>query len=387
VFIPPMLATRLEDPRRLADPGYYSAEPKLDGQRAQLHVRDHRSLHVFSHPGRELIWLRGLAWLQEVRWSVAAAVLDGEAVAGDGSEGIQAVFEARHRPGSPMAFAAFDVLELDGASVMGEPWTARRKRLEDLLEARPPGVCLVPVTEDAPALWDTWVGMGGEGIVLKERIALYRPGVRSPAWLKLKPKLTLAGIVTGSSAERIACGDWGESVMLAFHYTHPRTELRQRYFANGRALGGEPGQSVVDPVPGRGTDRIVGLEEMANDADAQTSHAPAQIGHGSPVPDDRCSRDRTGCVLGRPDRRPRLVKREGERQDASPADTSVGRLDAGDPTQRQGRRQSRKSRCPRAPQGQPGPVGGRQTPRGAEPTSDWAAAELLTAEILRGEAL
>ena len=32
-FIPPMLATRLEDPRRLADPRY-SAEPKLDGQRA-----------------------------------------------------------------------------------------------------------------------------------------------------------------------------------------------------------------------------------------------------------------------------------------------------------------------------------------------------------------
>jgi ATP-dependent DNA ligase len=57
-------------------------------------------------------------------------VLDGEAVAGDGSEGIQAVFEARTRPGSPIAFAAFDVLELAGARVMGEPWTARRKRLE-----------------------------------------------------------------------------------------------------------------------------------------------------------------------------------------------------------------------------------------------------------------
>ena len=35
-FIPPMLATRLEDPRRLADPRY-SAEPKLDGQRAQVY--------------------------------------------------------------------------------------------------------------------------------------------------------------------------------------------------------------------------------------------------------------------------------------------------------------------------------------------------------------
>jgi ATP-dependent DNA ligase len=130
-----------------------------------------------------------------------------------------------------MAFAAFDLLELHGASVMAEPWTARRKRLEDLLGVRPPGVCLVPVTDDAPALWDTWVGMGGEGIVLKERTSVYRPGIRSPAWLKLKPKLTLEVVVTGGSAERVRWGDWGEAVMLAFRYTHPRTvaevEIRQ----------------------------------------------------------------------------------------------------------------------------------------------------------------
>jgi hypothetical protein len=35
---------------------------------------------------------------------VASAILDGEVVAGDGSEGIEAVFEARNRGGSPMAF-------------------------------------------------------------------------------------------------------------------------------------------------------------------------------------------------------------------------------------------------------------------------------------------
>ena len=155
----------------------------------------------------------------------------GEAVAGDGSEGIQAVFEARHRAGSAMAFTAFDLLELDGASVMGEAWMTRRKRLEDLLEAPPPGVCLVPVTDDAPALWDAWVGQGGEGIVLKERASLYRPGVRSPAWLKLKPKLSLEVVVRGGSAERVRWSNWGEAVMLAFRYTHPRTgaavEIRQ----------------------------------------------------------------------------------------------------------------------------------------------------------------
>jgi hypothetical protein len=87
------------------------------------------------------------------------------------------------------------------------------------------------VADDAPALWDAWVGMGGEGIMLKERLSLYRPGVRSPAWLKLKPKLSLDAVVTGGSAERIPWGDCGESVTLEFRYTHPRTgadvEIRQ----------------------------------------------------------------------------------------------------------------------------------------------------------------
>jgi ATP-dependent DNA ligase len=62
-----MLDTRLEGLRQLADPRYI-AEPKLDGQRAQLHVRDHRTVHVYSRPGRELIGLPRLAWLREIRW-------------------------------------------------------------------------------------------------------------------------------------------------------------------------------------------------------------------------------------------------------------------------------------------------------------------------------
>jgi ATP-dependent DNA ligase len=82
---------------------------------------------------------------------------------------------------------------------------------------------MVPVTEDAPTLYATWVGMGGEGIVLKDPASRYRPGERSRAWLKLKPKLTLAVKVTGGSAERIAWGDWGDAVMLELAYKHPRT--------------------------------------------------------------------------------------------------------------------------------------------------------------------
>jgi ATP-dependent DNA ligase len=72
-----MLATRLEDPRRLADPRY-SAEPKLDGQRAQLHVRDHRTIHAFSRPGRECCAARSVTHarrtLPETRLPIAVHV-------------------------------------------------------------------------------------------------------------------------------------------------------------------------------------------------------------------------------------------------------------------------------------------------------------------------
>ena len=160
--------------------------------------------------------------------AVSATTSSGEA---GRLRAIYALFEARNRSGSPKAFAAFDVLGVDGQRVMADPWTARRKRLADLLEAPPAGICLVPVTNDAPALWDTWVGMGGERIVLRELTSLYRPGVRSPAWLELKPKLTLEVVVPGGFAERVRWGYWGEAAMLEFRYTHPRTgaevEIRQ----------------------------------------------------------------------------------------------------------------------------------------------------------------
>jgi ATP-dependent DNA ligase len=44
-FIPPMLATLLSGPARVAGRRLI-AEPKLDGQRAQLHIRAGRAIHL-----------------------------------------------------------------------------------------------------------------------------------------------------------------------------------------------------------------------------------------------------------------------------------------------------------------------------------------------------
>jgi ATP-dependent DNA ligase len=92
----------------------YVAEPKLDGQRAQVHVERRRTVAVYSRPGRELVRLRGLAWLRDVRWPVKAAILDGELFSGEGRDGIDAILAARNGDGADVAFAAFDVLQLDG---------------------------------------------------------------------------------------------------------------------------------------------------------------------------------------------------------------------------------------------------------------------------------
>ena len=206
-FISPMLCERLTNLSRLADRSYI-AEPKLDGQRAQLHIHQGRAVTCYSRRSLDLLEHPGMAWLRQIEWPFPSAIFDGEACAGDGHEGIQAVFAERNRVGGDMALVLFDLLHVSGKSVMREPWRDRRKRLEDLVGGhRLPRIAVVPVTDDAPTLYETWVGMGGEGIVLKDPASLYRPGERSPAWLKLKPKLTLDAKVMGGSGERMA---WGE---------------------------------------------------------------------------------------------------------------------------------------------------------------------------------
>jgi bifunctional non-homologous end joining protein LigD len=224
-FIAPMLCTILREPARLDDPRY-AAEPKFDGQRAQIHVAGGRTVAAYSRPGRDLLRHRGLAWLRQVHWPVRSACLDGELYSGEGSEGIDAILMARGQPGSPVAFGAFDVLQVGGREVMGEPWVDRRKRLEDLFAAGPLDgrVQLVPTTDDARRLWAVWVvDWGGEGIVLKGRRSVYRPGTRSRAWWKAKHKLTLTVEVLHCAPELVRWGDWGMACVMAFSYRHPRT--------------------------------------------------------------------------------------------------------------------------------------------------------------------
>jgi hypothetical protein len=67
---------------------------------------------------------------------------------------------------------------------------------------------------------------GGEGIVLKDPSAPYRPGRRSSAWLKVKERVALEVLVEDGNPELIRWGDWGWAARLRLTYTHPRSGIR-----------------------------------------------------------------------------------------------------------------------------------------------------------------
>ena len=226
---PQMRATRLEDPRRLADQRCI-AETKLDGP-ARAAPRPRPSHRPRLLPARPRADPAG-------RPRVAAGDPLARRVGRAGRRG----GGRRRQRGHPGRFR--------GARSAGEPDSLRRVRSPRAGRperhgrtmggpaeaargsARGASTRCVPRASDrgcAGALGH--VGRAGRRRQRAEETSLYRPGVRSPSWLKLKPKLTLEVVVTGGSAERVRWGDWGEAVMLAFHYTYPRTgadiEIRQ----------------------------------------------------------------------------------------------------------------------------------------------------------------
>jgi hypothetical protein len=87
-------------------------------------------------------------------------------------------------------------------------------------------IAVVAATEDAVQLWATRVAWGGEGIVLKDRRASYRPGQRSPYWLKVKHRYMLPVRVIARDPELVRWGDWGWAVRLSLRYRHPLTGQR-----------------------------------------------------------------------------------------------------------------------------------------------------------------
>jgi bifunctional non-homologous end joining protein LigD len=203
-----MLATTGELP--VADGWAY--EFKWDGVRAMT-VAAQGGLRLYARSGAEITKaypeLGGLGpALAEA--GVTDAVLDGEIVVLDeaGRPSFTALAERMHVRDPhrshqlaamlPVNYMIFDVLRANGTDVCPVPYTERREWLESLVGRLGGGRWILPpVFADGAATLAVARDESMEGVVAKRLTSTYRPGIRSPDWIKVKCERTGRYLVGG----------------------------------------------------------------------------------------------------------------------------------------------------------------------------------------------
>jgi bifunctional non-homologous end joining protein LigD len=124
-------------------------------------------------------------------------VLDGEVCALDeqGRSSFSAMQQGK--PDTPLVYYVFDLLELEGESLVDLPLTERRKRLEPLLDGRNRTVRLSETFDDGDALFAAAQQQHLEGIMAKRADSRYAVGRRTRDWLKVKTHGRQEFIVAG----------------------------------------------------------------------------------------------------------------------------------------------------------------------------------------------
>src|SRR5947208_11210960 len=185
-FIDPMKPRLVKDPPAAGDWIY---ELKFDGIRLIV-VKTDKKVSLLSRNKNELAG-RFPEIVEAVRnLPSRECVIDGEVVALD-DEGCSSfqLLQAREIEGGklPVYFYAFDLLQLDGKTLIGLSLEARKNVLENLCaDAGDPIRYSGAIGEEAKPLLKEVKRRGLEGIIGKQRNSVYEPGRRSGAWTKLK---------------------------------------------------------------------------------------------------------------------------------------------------------------------------------------------------------
>jgi bifunctional non-homologous end joining protein LigD len=205
----PMLAT-LSDPKQMPRGEGWEFEIKWDGYRivarvaggeAELRTRkDQDYTERFANVAKELA--KAL--------KTPDCVVDGEVCALDeeGRPSFSAMQQAK--PGTPIVYYVFDLLEVDGEPVIDLSLAERRKRLRKLLDGRNRTVQFSEGFADGPALYEAAQQRRLEGIMGKRLDSKYLPGKRSRDWLKFKThgeqEFVIAGYTKGKGRREWSFG-------------------------------------------------------------------------------------------------------------------------------------------------------------------------------------
>jgi DNA ligase-1 len=260
--VQPMLAQTAEDVGgALAELGKAALEYKFDGARVQVH-KSGPDVAVYSRQLNEV----GAA-IPEVVEAVRALpahdlILDGEVLSLDG-EGRPQPFQVtmrrfgrkldveRMRSELPMTPFWFDLLFLNGGSLIDEP---QARRFEELRKLVAPEM-LVPnlvtgSSEKAEDFLHSALQHGHEGVMAKSLLAGYAAGARGQSWLKIKKPRTLDLVILAAEWGNGRRKGWLSNLHLGARDTHK----------GGFAMLGKTFKGLTDEMLAWQTQELLKLE-------------------------------------------------------------------------------------------------------------------------------
>jgi bifunctional non-homologous end joining protein LigD len=223
-----------------ASPQRWSFEYKWDGIRA-ITYWDGRRLSIESRNQLEITHRYPELHLLGEAVGSRTVVLDGEIVALDASERpsferLQRRMHVQDRSAIrrlaeqvPVYYLIFDLLYLDGRSLMARPLEQRRDMLEELTLIGSSWRLSPAHVGEGKAMLESARRQQLEGIVAKRLESVYEPGRRSPAWLKVKiiarQEFVIGAWVPEANEDRGRVG----ALMLGYYEAQSRGGRRLRY--------------------------------------------------------------------------------------------------------------------------------------------------------------
>ena len=256
---------------KTGDPAWL--EDKFDGVRAQVHAGADGRCEIYTRDLR-----RVTRQFEEVAhaaraWAAAnpgrSAVWDGEVLAFAegkaltffdlqkrlGRQSEPDLFAAAGGSGAavPVSFSAFDLLSLDGETLLRQPLRERRTKLDAMelpANFRRVEVQSARSADEVEAAFVAARARGSEGLIAKDPASIYAPGRRGLAWLKFKKELaTIDAVIIGA--------EWGHGKRhkLLSDYTFAvRDDATGALLSIGKAYSG-----LTDAEIGALTEELLGL--------------------------------------------------------------------------------------------------------------------------------
>ncbi len=245
--IKPMLAEMSYDLKEVLERhgGETAFEFKFDGARVQIHKRD-RQIRIFSRRLTDVTEsLPDIVELVREKIKAKEALLEGEVVPiGLGGkplpfQDLMRRFRRVHDIEGmvkkiPLKLHLFDLVYLNGKSLVDTPYRERWNHLSQICEGRLLAERIITKSvPEAEAFLKRAMEAGHEGLMAKALDSEYRPGVRGKLWFKIKPADYLDLVIIAA--------DWGygrRTGWLSNYHLAARDEETGEYLVVGKTFKG-----------------------------------------------------------------------------------------------------------------------------------------------------